>query len=210
MRLQYGRPASRAAAAAQPDIGGAAPSERELGVPTSTPTATVLAELGEPPLYVPWLAHAVCVWNSLVTAPAGVEPADLPWAAQLATAKQLVGIEFDVQQQQQVSPDSVRQAAMQRHLSRVAQRCRSTPSCSTTLVWCGQRPAPWSATASSLCDSSALAALPPRHNGADDLQTLRRRGDGPPRRPGPRPTPVPTLRGCGSASQHQRYTPHCV
>ena len=121
MRLQYGRPASRAAAAAQPDIGGAAPSERELGVPTSTPTATVLAELGEPPLYVPWLAHAVCVWNSLVTAPAGVEPADLPWAAQLATAKQLVGIEFDVQQQQQqVSPDSVRHAAMQRHLSRVA------------------------------------------------------------------------------------------
>ena len=130
-------------------VGGTVPSEPEtlhlqfqrqlLGLPASTPTATVLAELGEPPLYVRWLLHAARFWNSLVAAPAGsvmqqaletalqlaadcedLEPAQQPWAAQLAAALQCVGVEFDPQQQQQLSADGVRQAAMQRHLSSVA------------------------------------------------------------------------------------------
>ena len=98
-----------------------------------------LAELSEPPLYVRWLLHAARLWNSLVAAPAcsvmqqaletalqlaadceDLEPAQQPWAAQLAAALQCVGVEFDPQQQQQLSADGVRQAAMQRHLSSVA------------------------------------------------------------------------------------------
>ena len=110
-------PGLAAVAAARPVVGGTAPLEPEtlhlqfqrqlLGLPASTPTATVLAELGEPPLYVCWLMHAARFWNSLVAALAGsvlqqaletalqlaadcedLEPAQQPWSAQLAASLQ--------------------------------------------------------------------------------------------------------------------------
>ena len=44
---------------------------RLLGLPQRAPRATVLAETGEPPLHVHWLARTARFWNSLVAAPEG-------------------------------------------------------------------------------------------------------------------------------------------
>ena len=88
-----------------------------LGLPVRIPTAVLLAEAGELPLHVRWLATAARFWNSLVTAPEdsllqqalqaalalaadsdGLGKADMPWAAQLARSMQLIGVQFDPQQ----------------------------------------------------------------------------------------------------------------
>lgn len=50
----------------------------------------------------------------------GVPAAHLPWAAQLQRAMAAAGVEFDPQLQEQLSVDSVRQAALSRYLQRVA------------------------------------------------------------------------------------------
>ena len=61
-------PALALAAAARPVVGSSGHSAAELqhsralrrllGLPTRTPVATVLAEAGEPPLYITWLVRA--------------------------------------------------------------------------------------------------------------------------------------------------------
>lgn len=117
---------------------------RLLGLPVRVPVAVVLAEAGQPPLYVRWLAAAVRLWNNLVSWPADClvgqavrasvqQAAEImeqpsaqqpgfsaqPWAAQLARALQQVGVDFAPQQLGQLSVDSVRRAALEQHLQRV-------------------------------------------------------------------------------------------
>ena len=110
---------------------------RMLGVRPSTPTAAVLAEAGEPPLYVRWLGRAARFWNRLLSRPAdSVERRALEasvalasvkagadawasWAAQLAAAVQAVGVAFDPAQLQPLSPNVLQQAALDHHLQRV-------------------------------------------------------------------------------------------
>ena len=116
---------------------------RLLGVPSHTPTPTVLAEAGELPLYITWLVSAARLWNQLVTARPGSvmrqvldasmqlaatgtshEPSlgreRQPWATQLQRAMLAAGVEFDLQQRQQLDPAVVRQAALTAYLQRVA------------------------------------------------------------------------------------------
>jgi hypothetical protein len=82
-------PALALAAAARPVVGSSGHSAAELqhsralrrllGLPTRTPMATVLAEAGEPPLYITWLVHAARFWSTVVAAPQGSlirQPAD--------------------------------------------------------------------------------------------------------------------------------------
>ena len=74
-------PGLAAAAAARPVVGASGLSEAELQhlqfqrellrLPTCTPSAIVMAEAGQQPLYVRWLRQAARLWNSLVAAPEG-------------------------------------------------------------------------------------------------------------------------------------------
>lgn len=112
---------------------------RLLGLPWRTPIPVLLAEAGEVPLYVRWLRRAAQFWNSLLETGEGslmqqalqasldlaadsarVPVAQQPWAAQLARAMQLAGVQFDPQERQPLNEDDVQRAAMQRHLQRVA------------------------------------------------------------------------------------------
>ena len=156
--LSYGAavwaPGLALAAATRPVRGGSGLSAAELqhhrtlrrllGLPTRAPIAAILAEAGEPPLYITWLVRAARFWSGVVAAPPGsllqrvldaslqlaadcqgVPAAQLPWAAQLQRAMTAAGVEFDPLQRQQLSPDSVRQAALGRYLERVAAAARS-------------------------------------------------------------------------------------
>lgn len=137
-----------AAAAAKPVVGAGSLSAAELqhlrflrrllGLPQATPTATLLAEAGQPPLYVSWLRRAARFWNSLLAAPQGslmqqtlqaslalaadcddVPETAQPWAAQLTRSMQLIGVAFDPQQQQQLDAAAMRTAALRHHLELV-------------------------------------------------------------------------------------------
>jgi hypothetical protein len=144
-------PELAATAAARPVVGAGNLSEPELqhlrflrqllGLPQCTPTATLLAEAGQPPLYVRWLQQSARMWNSLVAAPAGslmqqtlsaslalaeqcsaspgIPPARQPWLMQLARGLRAAGTAFDPMQQEQLDIDSVWHAAMTVHLQRV-------------------------------------------------------------------------------------------
>ncbi|KAL4854747.1 hypothetical protein ACK3TF_004665 [Chlorella vulgaris] len=87
---------------------------RLLGVRQGTPTAVVLAEAGERPLWQRWLLRAVKLWNLAVTAehssllwqamtasvslavvPGNRIPARQPWAQQLAAALAAMGLQLD-------------------------------------------------------------------------------------------------------------------
>jgi hypothetical protein len=151
--LSYGAavwaPGLAIAAARRPVRGASGLSEAELqhqrtlrrllGLPTRTPAATILAEAGEPPLYISWLVHAARLWSSVVAAPegslmrqvldasmqmaadnAGLPYTRLPWAAQLQHALTAAGVECDLREQAPLEPDSVRQAALQCYLHKVA------------------------------------------------------------------------------------------
>ena len=142
-------PALALAAAARPVVGSSGHSAAELqhsralrrllGLPTRTPVATVLAEAGEPPLYITWLVRAARFWSTVVAAPEGslmrqvvdaslqmaaechaTPVAQLPWAAQLQRAMAAAGVAFDPQQWATLCPDAVREAALTRYLQRVA------------------------------------------------------------------------------------------
>ncbi len=112
---------------------------RLLGLPCRAPTATVLAEAGQPPLYISWLVQAARFWDSLLKAPegsitqqvltaslemaadtAGISAAQLPWAAQLQQAMTAAGVAFDAQQRLPLGPEVVRQTALAAYLNRVA------------------------------------------------------------------------------------------
>jgi hypothetical protein len=142
-------PALALAAAARPVVGSSGHSAAELqhsralrrllGLPTRTPVATVLAEAGEPPLYITWLVRAARFWSTVVAAPEGslmrqvvdaslqmaaechaTPVAQLPWAAQLQRAMAAAGVVFDPQHRATLCPDAVREAALTRYLQRVA------------------------------------------------------------------------------------------
>ncbi len=116
---------------------------RLLGLPQRAPTAAILAEAGEPPLYVTWLAAAARLWHRMAQAPAGSllqralqearqlaavaaakEPrlamAQQPWAAQLQRAMQEADIQFSLDGTAVPQVAEVRRAAMQHYLQRVA------------------------------------------------------------------------------------------
>ena len=143
-------PGLAAAAAARPVVGGGGPAQCEaellqlrhlrrlLGLPQRTPTAVLLAEAGQPPLYTRWLEAGARLWNDLLSWPEdsllgqalrcslqlaadsdGQPLAALPWAAQLARGLQQVGLTFDPQCLEQLQLDTVRQATLGRHLERV-------------------------------------------------------------------------------------------
>ena len=136
-------------AARRPVVGGSSLSEPEklhlsslrhvLGLPQRTPSATVLAEAGQPPLHVTWLGRAARFWSSLLEAPEGslintvvaasaqlaaehgdAPAAQLPWAAQLQRALRVVGVEFDPSARAPLQQAAVERAALQHHLQRVA------------------------------------------------------------------------------------------
>ena len=138
------------AAARRPVVGGSGLSAAELqhhrclrrllGLPTRTPTATVLAKAGQPPLYITWLVRAARFWSSLVAAPAGslmhtvlegsmqlaaahseAPLRQLPWVAQLQRAMQAAGVQFDPTARAPLQPEAVQRAAMQHYLRRVAE-----------------------------------------------------------------------------------------
>lgn len=114
---------------------------RLLGLPQRTPTAVVLAEAGQPPLYINWLAATARLWNDLIQWPADSLPgralrasiqlaadsadsagqpvAQLPWAAQLQRCMELAEVQFDVSQMQPLQQEAVQQAALQQYLGRV-------------------------------------------------------------------------------------------
>jgi len=127
--LSYGAavwaPGLALVAASRPVVGASGLSDAErqhlrslrrlLGLPTRTPTATVLAEAGQPPLYITWLRQAARLWSSIVAAPQGslmqqvleaslamadqcrhliIGRAHLPWAAQLQQAMEAAGVAF--------------------------------------------------------------------------------------------------------------------
>lgn len=149
-----------AAAAAQRGITGgscSAPEQQQiaslrrlLGLPRRTPTATVLAEAGQAPLYVSWLMQAARLWSTLVATPPGSimhqvldaslqlaaecedeqlalagrkagRQAHLPWATQLQQAMTAAGVDFDPQQREPLQPAEVRRTALSHHLQQVAQ-----------------------------------------------------------------------------------------
>ena len=117
---------------------------RLTGLPTRTPLPTVLAEAGQPPLYISWLASSARLWGSLLAAPEGslmgtvleaslqmaaewgsvpaqrLPRGHLPWALQLQRAMAAAGVDFDPQQRAPLVQAEVRQAALQHHLQRVA------------------------------------------------------------------------------------------
>ena len=118
---------------------------RLLGLPQRAPTATILAEAGEVPLFITWLVSAARLWHRMLEAPPGSllrraveegrrlaaecaeEPrlvpraAELPWAAQLQRAMQEAGVAgFSLQDAAPPAPADVRQAALQHYLQRVA------------------------------------------------------------------------------------------
>ncbi|KAI3436751.1 hypothetical protein D9Q98_006163 [Chlorella vulgaris] len=100
---------------------------RLLRVRQGTPTAVVLAEAGERPLWQRWVLRAVKLWNLAVTAeqssllwqamtasvalavaPGHRIPARQPWVQQLAAALAAMGVQLDLHQ-----PLPVCQAAVQ-------------------------------------------------------------------------------------------------
>ena len=146
-------PSLALAAARRPVVGGSGLSDAELqhlralrrliGLPTRTPTATILAEAGEPPLYITWLVRAARFWSAAVAAPEGsllrqvldaslqmaaqcqtsrepVPVARQPWAAQLHLAMEAAGVAFDPQRRVVLCPDEVRETALSHYLRRVA------------------------------------------------------------------------------------------
>lgn len=144
-------PSLALAAARRPVVGGSGLSAAELqhcrslrrliGLPIRTPVATILAEAGEPPLYITWLVRAARFWSTAVAAPegsllrqvldaslqmaaecqsGGVPVAQQPWAAQLQLAMAAAGVAFDPQQRAALCPDEVRQTALSQYLQRVA------------------------------------------------------------------------------------------
>ena len=145
-------PALAMAAARRPVVGSSGLSAAELqhlrtlrrllGLPNRTPAATILAEAGEPPLFITWLVRAARFWSTAVAAPAGsllhqvvdaslqmaaecvdmpaAQAAQLPWAAQLQRAMAAAGVDFDPQRRAPLCPDEVRQTAMSQYLQRVA------------------------------------------------------------------------------------------
>ena len=116
---------------------------RLLGLPQRAPTATILAEAGEVPLYITWLVSAARLWHRTVEAPqdsllgrtlqearriaatSAEEPrlgaAQQPWAAQLQRAMQAAGVEFSLDGTAMPQPADVRQAALRHYLQRVAE-----------------------------------------------------------------------------------------
>lgn len=144
-------PGPALAAAGRPVVGASGLSAAELqhgrtlrrllGLPKGTPTATALAEAGQPPLHITWLASAARLCNTLAQAPEGsllhtVREASLqlaadsvadeprlaaarqPWARQLQGAMQAAGVAFDLREPPE--PSAVRQAALSRYLQQVA------------------------------------------------------------------------------------------
>ena len=140
------------AAALRPITGGSGSSDAErqhhrilrrlLGMPPWAPTASILAEAGEPPLYVTWLVSAARLWHRVTQAPQGSllaralqearqlaatqladEPrlarAQRPWAAQLQSAMQAAGVQFGLDGAAMPPTAEVRRAAMQHYLQRV-------------------------------------------------------------------------------------------
>ena len=114
---------------------------RLLGLPLRAPTATVLAEAGQLPLYITWLMAAARLRSTVVAAPQGsimqqvldaslqlaadcqgerIALAAQPWAAQLQQAMAAAGVKFDPHQKSALQPAAVRQAALQHYLQRVA------------------------------------------------------------------------------------------
>ncbi|KAL4855790.1 Retrovirus-related Pol polyprotein from type-2 retrotransposable element R2DM [Chlorella vulgaris] len=102
---------------------------RLLGVRQGTPTAVVLAEAGERPLWQRWVLRAVKLWNLAVTAeqssllwqavtasvalagaPGHRIPARQPWAQQLAAALAAMGVQLDLHQPQPVCKAAVQSA----------------------------------------------------------------------------------------------------
>ncbi|KAL4859077.1 Retrovirus-related Pol polyprotein from type-2 retrotransposable element R2DM [Chlorella vulgaris] len=102
---------------------------RLLGVRQGTPTAVVLAEAGERPLWQRWVLRAVKLWNLAVTAeqssllwqamtasvalavaPGHRIPARQPWAQQLAAALAAMGVQLDLHQHLPVCQAAVQSA----------------------------------------------------------------------------------------------------
>ena len=111
-----------------------------LGLPRRTPTATVLAEAGQPPLYVTWLAAAARLWNVLVTAPADsvmqqvleasremlAEPGERQtaarhqtWLDQLQQAMAAAGVPFDPHCDTPLQLETVHTIALSTYLQRL-------------------------------------------------------------------------------------------
>jgi hypothetical protein len=172
--LSYGAavwaPGLAFAAARRPVCGGSGLSAAELqhhrtlrrllGLPTRTPIATILAEAGEPPLYVSWLVRAARLWSTLVAAPAGsimqqvleaslqlatecpvrMPAAQQPWAAQLQGAMTAAGVDFDPQQRAELPHEQVRQAALGHYLQRVAVAAQQPGASRLHHYFCTVRP----------------------------------------------------------------------
>ena len=140
------------AAAHRPIVGGRKVSEAEqqhyrtlrrlLGLPQRAPVATILAEAGEPPLYVSWLVSAARLWHRMTAAPQDsllgralqearqlaaecvderqLAVAQRPWAAQLQLAMHTAGVQFSLDGAAMPPPAEVQQAALQHYQQRVA------------------------------------------------------------------------------------------
>ena len=109
-----------------------------LGVRQSTPSAVVLVEAGEQPLWLRWLRRAAKLWNSMLEAPqdsllhqalaasrqlAEVAPAAAaarqPWAAQFAAAMAAVGQPVNLREPEAVSLSELVESGQERQLAQL-------------------------------------------------------------------------------------------
>jgi hypothetical protein len=108
---------------------------QQLGVRQSTPSAVVLTEMGELPLWLRWLKRAARLWNRLLAqppdsllrralgaslalaleAPAG-QLARRPWAGQLAEAMAGIGMPLDLQQPAPIGRKALERCGLEHHL----------------------------------------------------------------------------------------------
>jgi hypothetical protein len=119
-----------------------------LGVRQGTPSAVVLAETGEQPLWARWVLRAVRLWNKalaveegsllrqaafasvgLAAAEGSRQAARQPWAQQLAAAMAAVGMQLDLANPRPVSVAAVRSSCQQRQLQ-MLQTAASRPGAS--------------------------------------------------------------------------------
>jgi hypothetical protein len=108
---------------------------RMLGVRQGTPNAVVLAETGERPLWMRWVLRAARLWNcalgaergsllrqaveasaALALAPGSRQPAQQPWAQQLAAALTAVGLPLDLANPRPIGRAALRSACRRRQL----------------------------------------------------------------------------------------------
>ena len=203
-----------------------------LGVRQSTPSAVVLVEAGEQPLWLRWLRRAAKLWNSMLEAPpdsllhqalatsrqlaaAPAAPARQPWAAQFAAAMAAAGQPVNLQEPNPVSLNELVESGQERQLQQLraaADREGASKLRHYVQQVRGLQPdASCTGPTSALPGGSAAAAAAGGADAAAHWLPLGGRGNGQVAAPAPGGTPLPPLPArCGGCHTHDfRLPPVC-